>query len=220
MELRCPHPQILHFEFPTSKEMVLTFFRVEEHYESVYPDIREQTFTVEYFLDRFMDDEGEVTYFSTVYGFNVPAQSLKRFYTRHANQLTRRESALLDMIKSAVNYEQDDFYVIASVSDDNRALDHELSHAFYYLNPDYRRRANSLIENTLRISLIEEFQQALADLDYAKDVLRDEITAFLCAGKMKDLREEVGTTARRADALPFRELFQEFKTLMYKEQTA
>lgn len=211
MTLLKPHARILHFEFPNIKEMVLTFFRVEEHYESVYPNIREQRFTVKDFLDTFMEDDGEVVYFSSVYGFNVPSDSLKRFYQRHADILTPREQILLDQIKSAIDYDRDDFYVIASTQGDDRALDHELSHAFYYLDTEYHQNANELIDTVLRPDLIQEFRVSLEDMSYSPDVLYDEITAFLAAGKISELRREIEVSASRKDALPFRKLYQKSK---------
>lgn len=212
MKLTQPHKQILHFEFPNAREMTLTFFRVEEHYESRYPNIREQRFTIEDFLETFMSEDGEFTYFYSVYGFNVPGGSFKRFFERNGDHLTRREVALLERVKSAVNYDADDFYIIASIDGDDRTLDHELSHAFYYLDAEYRRRVDGLVSNAVRADLITEFKDALASMGYSEQVFSDEVGAFLCAGKMRKLRKELEVSARRADAIPFRNLFGEFKS--------
>lgn len=212
MKLTRLHKQILYFEFPSAREMTLTFFRISEHYESLYPNIREQRFTVEDFLETFMTEDGELTYFYSVYGFNVPGGSFKRFFERNQDHLTRREAALLDQVKSAVNYDIDDFYIIATASADARTLDHELSHAFYYLDPEYRRRVDGLVTNAVRTDLINEFKEALAFMGYNNEVFSDEVGAFLCTGKMRKLRKELEVSAHRSDALPFRNLFAEFKT--------
>lgn len=210
MKLIRSDKKILHFEFDTNKEMTLTFFRVEEHYESVYSNIREKTFSVMDFVETFMEDSGYIGYFENVYGFNVPGAAFKRFYERHATQLTPREQALQAAVRSAVNWD-DDFYVIATVAGDDRTIDHEISHAIYYFEPGYRQRVAETISQQLRPDLLEEMKAGLHDIGYVEDVVEDEIQAFMCSTPARKLRKILGCSATRLDRQPFKDLYNEFK---------
>lgn len=210
MKLLRSHNRILHFEFPTNKEMTLTFFRVEEHYESIYTNIREQTFSVMDFVETFMEDDGYLGYFENVYGFNVPGSSFKRFYERHADQLTTREQALLTAVKETGVWD-DDFYVIASVEGDASTMDHELSHAIYYFSAEYRQRVAETIDQCLRLCLLEEMKSGFREIGYVEDVFEDEIQAFMCSTRAKKLRKILGCSATRQDRQPFKDLYNEFK---------
>lgn len=202
--------RVLHFEFPTNKEMTLTFFRVEEHYESIYSNIREQTFSVMDFIETFMEDDGYLGYFENVYGFNVPGASFKRFYERHATNLTRREMELQAAVKGTGVWD-DDFYVIATVEGDSRTITHELSHAIYYFDADYQRRVKETIDQSLRACLLEEIKAGFREIGYAEDVFEDEIQAFMCSTRAKKLRKMLDCSATRQDRQPFMDLYEEFK---------
>lgn len=210
MKLARSANRVLHFEFPTNRDMTLTFFRVEEHYESIYSNIREKTFTVMDFLETFTEEDGYFGYFENVYGFNVPGAAFKRFYERHHDQLTRRETELLAQVKAAVNWD-DDFYVIASVEGDDSTMTHELSHAIYYFNAEYRRRVAETIDHHLRLCLLEEMKLGFREIGYVEDVFEDEIQAFMCSTKSKKLRKILGCSAKKEDRQPFIDLYEEFK---------
>lgn len=210
MKLNKIKDRLLHFEFPNNRDMTLTFFRVEEHYESAHANIREQTFSVYDFLETYTEENGEFGYFENVYGFNVPGASFKRFYERHAGQLTAKEQALLEAVKSAVDY-NGDFYIIATKQDDDSTIDHEISHAIYYFNQEYRDRVAELVKTEIRLTLMKEMQEGLRRIGYADDVFEDEIQAFFASTKTKYLREHFDCSVTKADRRPFIKLFEEFK---------
>ena len=70
---------ILFFEFKTQKDMALTFFRVQEFYESKNDNLLNKSFSVFDFLEESMTKEGYLDYFYFWSGFNVPGHIVKKW---------------------------------------------------------------------------------------------------------------------------------------------
>src|SRR5206468_3707182 len=118
-------------------------------YESPYKEIRGKHFTLEQFMDRYARARGNFTYTTDWSGFNVPGHIVDNFFVEFLGDLLEKEQTLFECLKphgcdnqfvcGAVRY-----YVIALYDDD--CLDHELAHAFYYLNDDYRKTVDGMVE--------------------------------------------------------------------------
>ena len=69
MKLKKYGDNILFFEFKTQKDLALTFFRVQEFYESQNDCLLNKSFSVFDFLNESMDKEGYLDYFYFWSGF-------------------------------------------------------------------------------------------------------------------------------------------------------
>jgi len=79
------------------------------------------------------------------------------------------------------------FYLIGTVKGDDRALDHELAHAFFWKDEEYRNDMISLVNS---IPNKDELLRILKEeRGYGKDVLFDEAQAFLSTGLITEISD-------------------------------
>jgi hypothetical protein len=121
------------------QELAESFMRFQEHYES--PHWADKIFTIGQFKKWYSEEYGGDTYHIDWRGFNFPSTVLKPFMEGLFDPLTDNEKSILDFFK----YRKDNFYIIGSNSDD--VLEHELRHAFYNFNINYKNEVNKFIED-------------------------------------------------------------------------
>jgi hypothetical protein len=213
MKLTKLTPQILVFKCKTKKELALTFFRVQEFYEAQNAKLRGQSFDTFKFLDVMMADNGKLTYFFPGWsGFNFPSDVFHEW--RRLNPVaTSYEAKLISQVEKALPKGKP-FYVVAMLEGDKDTLDHEVAHAMFFLNKDYRECATALVRG-LPTKLRSHMLLALKKLGYAKGVTVDEINAFLATSDNKYLWKRF--KLRVADLAPiavFQAAFLKYKQLL------
>ena len=132
-------PGIFVVRFTTQYELASTFLRVQEHYESTR--FKNRVFTLEEYMDWYAERFGAFTYFEDWSGFNVPSTALRPFYDGTFDPLREKERRLLAMFRRI----REPFYVIGIASEQD--LHHELAHALYYMQPEYRKAVNAAMRN-------------------------------------------------------------------------
>jgi len=187
-------PGIFVVRFTTQYELASTFLRVQEHYESTR--FKNRVFTLEEYMDWYAERFGAFTYFEDWSGFNVPSTALRPFYDGTFDPLREKERRLLAMFRRI----REPFYVIGIASEQD--LHHELAHALYYMQPEYRKAVNAAMRNYNTAGLARR----LAAMGYHRSVLADEVHAYLVSaedlGEIKatrhaPLRKELKTIYRR-----------------------
>lgn len=152
-------------------ELGLTFMRFQEHYESVNPKFRNQIFTLGQLKNWYSEKYGGNTYQVDWTGFNFPSKVLVPFKQGLFDPLTSGEENLLDLLK----YRNDNFYIIGAQN--NSVLRHELAHALYGHNSEYKKQIDNFI-NKHKNKLIKVLKH-LEQKGYTKDVLYDELQAYV-----------------------------------------
>lgn len=155
--------------FPTQYALASTFLRFQEHYES--NRFRNRVFTLEEYMDWYAATFGDFTYYQDWSGFNVPSSALAPFRAGRFAPLLRKEQALLRLFRQ----EREPFYVIGIASDAD--LEHEIAHALWYTRADYRDAALAAMRGYDTSAL----QRRLAAMGYHRQVLTDEVHAYLVA---------------------------------------
>ena len=144
--------------------------------ESPFDDIRDHYFTLDQFKKRY-SPHGPFTYYDDWHGFNVPGGVVESFFETFPD-LTADE----EMLRGAV-VGFDKFYLIGSHEGDDieDALDHELVHATYYLDEDYRHAANRLVEMFKGDAPLTygKFYHLLKSWGYDDSTMVDEVNAYL-----------------------------------------
>jgi hypothetical protein len=79
------------------------------------------------------------------------------------------------MILDLLRYRTDDFYIIGSNT--NKVLKHELCHALYHFNSEYKQSLNEFLEENKQD--IKKAFDHLSNLGYHKKVLEDEFQAYV-----------------------------------------
>jgi hypothetical protein len=164
-------PGIFLLEFPTQYELASTFVRVQEHWES--RRFRSKVFTLEQYMDWYAAEFGNFTYFQDWAGFNIPSEALEPFRKGRFDPLSQKEKKLLRLFAGRTG----DFYVIALTRNDpdRTSLKHELAHALFHTQPEYRRA----VRGHLREHDTRSVRHKLLEMGYHPHVLEDEVHAYV-----------------------------------------
>ncbi len=189
MNLEHPAAGVLHFKADTQYDIASMFMRMQEFYESNLPGIRGKFFTIEQYMDAYANHFGNFTYTTDWSGFNVPGNVVDKFFTVFYKDLTHKEEALRKEILSNKS-DGDRYYVIGTYK--YETVDHELAHAFYYLDPNYHDEMLSLVR-----SIPTKTKQLMTDVliksGYCREVVEDEIQAYLSTDGMLELSKFFNT---------------------------
>jgi len=152
----------------SQEELADSFMRFQEHYENPY--WAGKIFTVGQVKKWYSERYGADTYRFDWHGFNFPSFVLDFFKEGLFDPLTENEQRVLSFFK----YRNDDFYIIGSNTDD--VLKHELNHALFYTNKDYKKQVDSLIDSNKKH--LKKALDHILKLGYHKKVLNDELQAY------------------------------------------
>lgn len=165
-----------------SYERAMLFMRSQEHYESPYKEFRGKNFDIFKFMNKYRLDRGSniFSYPLEWLGFNIPGEVLLSCISgvRGGNHYDKEMRAICKLLNKDVVGK---FYVLGVDELDGDLMDHELAHAFYYLDNKYRREVNKLIYNLSKVK-VSEMKKLLISWGYRKGVLMDEIQAYLATG--------------------------------------
>lgn len=187
------YPKLYHIEFPNQYIETASFIRIQEFYESSFPEIRGHYFTLEQYMDRYAKFKGNFTYNTDWSGFNLPGIAFDKFYYLFGvfNQdFLKKEDSLLNLVKEIVgplSWSDNDYYIIATYKGEKNDLKHEIAHGLFYLNTAYKKEMLSLIKKyKTRFVPIEK---SLKKMGYARAVIKDEIQAYLATGCAKQFKK-------------------------------
>jgi hypothetical protein len=176
-------------QFSSQKDMAETFLRFQEHYES--PKFMGQIFTHEQFEKWYTEVKGKFSYYEDWDGFNIPSSALKPFQEGKFNPLTKNEKKLLSLFKNI----KGNFYIIAFHGGGHHLLGHELAHALFYTNKEYKKKVLKILK---KYNLKKIRKELLSVGGYGKNVIEDEIQAYsvslnyeLKTDIPKELRREI-----------------------------
>jgi hypothetical protein len=164
-------------EFDNQFVMATTLLRFQETYECSNTEFRNNPFTLEDYMDWEYETKGHFSYFDDIAGFNFPSSIVDKL--EKFTDLTNKEKKFIELIKeSKVGIDE---YIIGYVEGDKDELDHEISHAKFYLSETYKENASKLYE-----TISNEFTNSLSDhllsIGYSEDVIVDESIAYLIYG--------------------------------------
>jgi len=175
-------PKIYWIDFDTQEELAMSFLRFQEHYES--PGFKDKIFTLGQYREWYKTtrSHGEFSYAKDWDGFNVPGYAFKAFIDGTFDPLTEQENKLLTaMALGGIDFDKD-FYLVGTYSGEIDILEHEICHALYYVNSEYRNKMNELMSQYDLSSL----HSVLIDMGYHKDLCEDEAHAYICTGFDED----------------------------------
>jgi hypothetical protein len=197
---------VYHLEYENYFDMGMSFLRMQEHYESSSDDYKGKFFDVFEYM-RYYTQKEKKQYFSYTddyVGYNIPSYVIDKFIKR--KDLNLFEKDLFYKISKIKNKK---YYLIASKMGVKDVLDHELAHALFYINEEYRLRTTELV---LKIpsKTIKQINNKLRKMGYSDSVYIDETQAYLATGLTKELRSIKGITKYRNN---FKKIFSTFNNL-------
>lgn len=178
---------IFHVRCETKKDLAFLFLRAQEFYESDNPSFYRKNFKIEDFKDWYCKCFTGQRLFTYPYdwcGFNVPGEQAIAA-TEGALQIGDNNSfddAMREIILRC-QQKNEKFYLIGTrdsateLHDMNSTFIHEIAHAFYYLEADYRKYTNEIIQ-----PILNHFKTKLFARGYNVSVVSDETQAYLVSG--------------------------------------
>jgi hypothetical protein len=205
--LKKPHPQIYLFLGESPADLGRPFVRMQEFYESPSKLFRHKFFTLEKFKTWYCKNQsasGRFTYYRDFWGYNLPGDVFLEWATTYAGNESEDEQRLLGMMGAL----PPKFYVIGAPAKDYATIDHELSHSFWHLYPEYRRRMLAMHEG-FDLRAVKRYLKANM---YAPDVEADEVTSYVLFDDALLHRAGVSTKALRLLKHSMLEVYREYKT--------
>ena len=187
-----PIPNCLLLSFDKQKHLALTFCRVQEFYESPKKELNGKYFSFDEFVDIIMDDEGYIDYFNFWSGFNIPGNVFEKWKEIIGdNPLSDYECDLWSIINFS-NIDKNNYYIIGALKKDKDVIEHEIAHALYYMNADYKSEMDMLTESFLKENKKEfnKFVKELKKLGYCEYVTNDEIQAYMASSTKNELVDD------------------------------
>ena len=172
MKVTAIKDKVVLVEIDDPVKLAMTFLRFQEFYEN--PKFKGKIFTLGQFRDWYSRKHGGFTYAQDWAGFNMPSSALIPFIRGQFDPLTPDETTLLDLFK----HRSDQFYIIGVSSGEAKedALEHELTHAQFYLNEPYRQEVTEYItQHRAKFGKIFEYVAK----HYHPDVHLDEVNAYV-----------------------------------------
>ena len=210
------HPKVFLVGIENSYDLTMTFCRLQEFYESPYKEIKGKSFTMLDFQRIYSMRRGEgcFTYPLDWAGFNIPSNIINKFfdYIPDWNDYDYTIKDIHIKICDIIGNDRPKYYLIGSDPLSETTINHEISHAFYYLHPKYRKAANAIVDK-LPKKLYDKMKKQLISIGYCDKVIKDEIHAYLSSDYMT-IVEEI-KTSNRENAIIDR-LNEELEILKYE----
>lgn len=165
-----------------SYDLAMTFCRVQEFYESPFSEIRNKKFSLLKFIKLYTlrQGDGVFSYPADWVGFNIPGTVIDKLFKVGFDDWNTYD-LVINSAHNLINKKipkKNKYYLIGAKKDDKETIDHEMCHAFFALNKEYKKVALNNI-NMLHISTRNKFKKILIKLGYTHQVIDDEIQAYM-----------------------------------------
>lgn len=177
-------PNIIAVVVPDNYERAMLFWRAQEFYESPCKRFRGNKFSFWDYSRWYSRKTGCFSYPKDFVGFNLPLVVAKKCYEINEAE-TPYDHRMRDLVDSLfVNGERQ--YLIGAESFKGGVFDHELAHALYYTDINYKNEMDDLTCEIPKKSMAA-FKKNLIKIGYHSGVFRDEIQAYMST----DIEEKI-----------------------------
>jgi hypothetical protein len=184
-------------------DLAMLFCRVQEFYESPCRHFRGKAFSIwDYFSWYAVGGTGCFSYPVDFVGFNVPLHVARECYKLNAIE-TPYDVIMCELVTRYFSPRMPR-YLIGANSLTDATFAHELSHAMYALDDEYRTAANR-ITRKIPAAKRKRLNANLAAMGYSSTVFDDEIQAYFATGTTKKFMCGVRNVERLQ--LQYRELY-------------
>ncbi|CAB4219011.1 hypothetical protein UFOVP1604_94 [uncultured Caudovirales phage] len=206
-------PKIYVVEAADDYSRAMLFVRAQEYYESAYSEFRKKTFCIFEYMNKYRKERG-TKYFGYTKdwsGYNIPSDSLESCLTglKSGKVLTTPYDTLMHTIHATIRQHQPrgKFYILGVDDIKSQVMDHELSHALFYTNKQYKAEMVELVLS-LKSSVYDQLEAYLSQMGYVKQVIVDEIHAYLSTGLIEPMDRARGSIAA---SKKFKKVFKEYR---------
>ena len=172
-------PNIFAVIVPNDYDRAMLFCRVQEFYESDSDLFKEQDFSIWDYMKWYSEKRGSFTYTKDWSGFNIPFKVALNC-TLGAQCESPYDIAMQDILDQILLTDNPaDAYIIGTESIRGNIFKHELCHALYYTNREYKILADAVSGLYLTDDIYNTLSTNLKQLGYNEDVIPDEIQAYM-----------------------------------------
>lgn len=205
-KIKSVRPEVFAVVVPDDYERAMLFWRVQEFYESPCKKFRGGSFSFwDYARWYAAKYNGSFSYPADFVGFNLPLIVAKKCYELNEPE-TPYDREMISIVDSLfVNGERK--YLIGAESLKGDTFDHEMAHALYYTDIEYRNEMDS-ITRSLPAKSSARLGKNLSKIGYHRGVIKDEIQAYMAT----ELSEKVckGVPRSREIHRKYRKAFRRF----------
>lgn len=188
-------PKIYLLTFGNKYDLALHFLRYQEYYENPNEQFFNQSFTIVDFMEWYSKNEGggSFTYPHDWIGFNVPGSVFRDLLEKGITDFNKYDHFMIDIveyIQNKLNGNKWDFYLIGAQHDNESTIEHELAHAFFYTDKEYRNKVSQIAAYKY-CELYSAFKKFLTNSMYNEYVHLDEFQAYFATGllDLEDIEE-------------------------------
>ena len=209
---------IYHMQFERQFDLCMQFWRVTETTECP-AEFKDKYMTLANYMDWYSHqyESGHFSYTQDWNGFNVTSRQLWELYSRDyqmiedVNEWDVRLKALTEWIKTL---SKDKFSIIGTHRVLPDVLNHEIAHALYYLNSNYKKKQDQNIERIIleKPALFQTMKKNVLDMGYSQGVCDDELQAYLSTGPTRSsgkpgVNKDIDDEIMKEICKPFEEVF-------------
>ena len=189
-EVKKISPCIFAVVVPDDYDRAMLFCRVQEFYES--PKFKNSSFSIwDYFRWYSKKNSGCFSYVKDFVGFNLPLFAAKACYQVNKTETPYDEEMIKIVDELFVPGERK--YLIGVDSLKNSTFDHELCHALYYTNTEYKNEMDEITDSVSKFN-VGRFKRNLKSVGYCLGVWKDEIQAYMATEISNKLTKGMNNT--------------------------
>lgn len=170
----------------------MLFLRAQEYYESPYPEFRGRKFNVFDYMNRYRTqwNKAVFSYTEDWMGYNVPSTSIEQCYgelDHETDMITPYDHNMMNVLWYIRKHQpRGKFYLLGVDSLDSWVMNHEMAHALFFTNPEYKKEMMELLIQ-MPSSITDKLNSHLLDEGYTESVLADEAHAYLATGLQDEM---------------------------------
>jgi hypothetical protein len=158
--------------FDDTRDMAYCMKQYAEHYEN---PVFMGTYPSSPAIDTWCMTEHNTPYHKMYSGFNFPTSVIRDWDKYRRSNAILREPWHVKLAQEVVD--KGYTYLVAARSGDGGTLAHELAHAVYFMNYEYKQKVSKIIKR----SVIYKYLPQLSKVGYDKKVWIDEANAYLAS---------------------------------------
>lgn len=169
-------PNIYAVVVPDDYERAMLFCRVQEFYESPSKKFRDNKFSIWDYFRWYAEGKGCFSYPRDFVGFNLPMIVAKKCCD--VNEIETPYDELMNRIVDDLFVNGTRQYLIGVDSLKDMTFDHEMAHALYYTDIDYKCKMDEITASVSSSDMVR-FKRNLKQIGYCSAVVKDEIQAYM-----------------------------------------
>ena len=187
--------------FNSGYDLAMHFLRYQEFYESPNEKFKNSKFTIANYMEWYSkNNEDKFTYPADWSGFNIPSRVFDKIFELGIEDENKYDIFMRYVYNLIRDKMDGDFYLMGAVEGDMLTVDHEMAHALWNLNPKYKSLMKENIKKLPKKAL-KVIKKNLKTAGYAKEVIPDEIQAYLSTDLDYELIDELAESKVNSDKI-------------------